>query len=614
MAASKVQLHTNSLSAAPSKNRELSELYSKPLPASRSGALYSAFSYPTKISPESIAVYIASHTKPGDTILDTFGGSGTTGLAAHLCSNPTSGVIELAEKLQAPVVWGPRNAFIYELSVLGSFVAKTMCTPTSHMKFLQVAEKIISTCEAQLSSVYSATDDQGKMGFIRHTIWSDILQCRKCNNRISFWNAAVRENPISISSRFVCPVCGNSEEIDEVERVTEDYFDPLIKKHATRRKRVITKIYGQTGKRKWSRLATEADEQIYDEITAIPLPNVVPVREIPWGDLHRAGYHTGITHAHHFYTRRNLLVMAKIWSEIEKAPEEMRDSLRMLALSYNATHSTLMTRVVVKSGQKDFVLTGAQPGVLYISSLPVEKNIFEGLRRKAKTIANAFKTIELSTSNVQIIHGSSTNLKLPDKSVEYVFTDPPFGDYIPYAELNFLNEVWIGQITDNKEEIIISNHQSKGVSDYKQLMAEVFKEISRTLKDDGKATVVFHSAKAEVWKALQEAYRSSNLNVELSNVLDKLQGSFKQVTSTVTVKGDPLLLLAKNVREQNNEQLQIADVIKDLIDVAAASTDAKELTPERLYSRFVNMYLENGVNVPIDAASFYKITKQMLEV
>lgn len=610
MAASKAQLHTNSRSAT----SELSELYSKPLPASRSGALYSAFSYPTKISPESIAVYIASHTKPGDTILDTFGGSGTTGLAAHLCSNPTSEVIELAEKLKAPVVWGPRNAFIYELSVLGSFVAKTMCTPTSHVKFLQEAEELISRCEAQLSFVYSATDDQGKRGFIRHIIWSDILQCRKCNNQVSFWNAAVREDPISISSRFVCLVCGHSEDIDEVERVTEDYFDPLIKRHATRRKRVITKIFGQTGKRRWSRLATEADEQIYDKINAIPLPDVVPVREIPWGDLHRTGYHTGITHAHHFYTRRNLLVMAKIWSEIERAPEEMRDALRMLALSYNATHSTLMTRVVVKSGQKDFVLTGAQPGVLYISSLPVEKNIFEGLRRKAKTIANAFKTIEPSTSNVQIIHGSSTNLKLPDKSVDYIFTDPPFGDYIPYAELNFLNEVWIGEITDNKEEIIISNHQNKGVNDYKHLMTEVFKEMSRTLKDDGKATVVFHSAKAEVWKALQEAYRSSNLNVELSNVLDKLQGSFKQVTSSVTVKGDPLLLLAKNVREQNDGQLQLTDVIKDLIDVAAASTDAKELTPERLYSRFVNMYLENGVNVPIDAANFYKITKQMLEV
>jgi hypothetical protein len=53
--------------------------------------------------------------------------------------------------------------------------------------------------------------------------------------------------------------------------------------------------------------------------------------------------------------------------------EDVRDALKLLILSYNATHSTLMTRIVVKRGQPDFVLTGAQSGVLYVSGLPVEK-------------------------------------------------------------------------------------------------------------------------------------------------------------------------------------------------------------------------------------------------
>ncbi len=81
-------------------------LYATPLPASRTGALYSAFSYPTKISPESIAVFIASHSQPGDTILDCFGGSGTTGLAALLAAKPSEKMKELAAKLQVPVKWG----------------------------------------------------------------------------------------------------------------------------------------------------------------------------------------------------------------------------------------------------------------------------------------------------------------------------------------------------------------------------------------------------------------------------------------------------------------------------------------------------------------------------
>ena len=65
-------------------------LYSSPVESRRSGALYNAFSYPTKIDPEAIAVFVAAHTSPGDTVLDVFAGSGTTGIAVRLCERPTA--------------------------------------------------------------------------------------------------------------------------------------------------------------------------------------------------------------------------------------------------------------------------------------------------------------------------------------------------------------------------------------------------------------------------------------------------------------------------------------------------------------------------------------------
>src|ERR1700674_255234 len=103
--------------------QRLQKLYAKPLPSTRTGALYNAFSYPTKISPEAIAVFIAAHTKPGDTVLDTFGGSGTTGLAALLCDRPTDQMREMAASARIEPTWGPRNAVIQEVGTLGSFVA-----------------------------------------------------------------------------------------------------------------------------------------------------------------------------------------------------------------------------------------------------------------------------------------------------------------------------------------------------------------------------------------------------------------------------------------------------------------------------------------------------------
>lgn len=595
------------------QNGALANLYGKPLPASRAGALYSAFSYPTKISPESIAVFIASHTSPGATVLDIFGGSGTTGLATLLCAHPSKEVLALADALNAPVEWGPRNAVLYEIGALGSFVADVMCHPPDGRAFREAAEELISRCETSAGSVYEAVDDHGDKGIIRHIIWSDLLECAHCHERTTFWDAAVNETPLlSISATFACPGCGRTSNVEDVPRVYETYHDALLGRDSLRRARVPKRVYGKTGRRNWAREANDDDVALLRSVEAMPVPACVPVAEIPWGDLYRAGYHKGITHAHHFYTPRNLLVMGTVWREIDSAPESLRDSLRLLALSYNATHSTLMTRVVVKNGGKDFVLTGAQSGVLYVSSLPVEKNIFEGLRRKAKTIAAAFDAVAGGGSTVTVVRGDSTDLDLADRTVDYVFTDPPFGDYIPYAEINFLNEVWLGELTERRNEIIVSQSQGKTVTSYATLMARAFREVARTLKDDGRATVVFHSARADVWRALQDAYRAAGLRVELSSVLDKLQGSFKQVASGASVKGDPLLLLVKGEGAAAHA-LDPELVIRDLIIQAAGSADNKERTPERLYSRFVARYLEHGLFVPMDAAGFYDKTRPLLE-
>lgn len=588
--------------------RRLEALYTKPLPSARTGALYNAFSYPTKISPEAIAIFIATHTKPGDVVLDTFAGSGTTGLAALLCDKPTDDLKRMAAELGVEPKWGPRHAVLYELGVLGAFVSKTMCNPPSPSAFEAAAKKLINATEAAVGSIYQAKDPLGKMGQIRHAIWSDVLVCPRCKKESLFSDTAVKRKPLRFVGHFTCPHCKKKTSLDHIERTTEKVFDPLIRKTIIRKKRRPAIIYGQTNGKTWQRPANSSDKMLLKKIDRMPLPKCVPLVEVEWGDLRRNGYHRGVSHIHHFYTRRNLFVMAKIWESIDEFSADIQDALRLLVLSYNATHSTLMTRVVAKSNQKDFVLTGAQSGVLYISSLPVEKNIFAGLRRKIKVFREAFAAVQSSNSRVEVFNATSTKLRLADKSVDYVFTDPPFGDYIPYAELNQINEAWIGTTTHRVDEIIVSPSQGKDIDAYGALMRLVFSEIGRVLKNQGKATVVFHSAQAAVWRALAEAYVGSKFEVRASSVLDKLQASFKQVVSDVAVKGDPVLLLAKAYqripyRAPTDKSEQI---IKEILARAAGQVkDSKERTAERLYSRYISRCLEMGLSVSINAASFY---------
>lgn len=582
------------------------EMYKRPLPSSRSGALYNAFSYPTKISPEAIALYIATHTKPGATVMDTFGGSGTTGLAAKLCDKPTAGMLASARELGLTPAWGPRHAVLYELGCIGSYIAQVMCNPPDPKLFASEAAALVEAAYQNLRPLLTVFDDEGGVGVLRHAIWSEVLICPHCAHEHTFWDAAIEEAPLRLrgaDAPYACQSCGKSISTGSAGRAVETVQDPLLGIQVQQRKRVLQRVYGKTGSRKWRRPVNQSDLAALDLVASYPLPCSIPVAELTRGDLYRSGYHFGITHLHHLYTRRNLICLGTLLDLVEERDASVQAALKLLVLSYNQSHSTLMTRVVIKDGQSNFVLTGAQSGVLYISSLPVEKNILEGVARKVKPLRDSFELVAGSKSTVTVRNQSSTHLVEASESIDYVFTDPPFADFIPYSEINQVNELWLGRKTDTASEAIISPTQGKALEQYAALMSEVFGEISRVLKPVGLTTVVFHAAKATVWKALQESYRSAGLEVVAANVLDKLQASFKQVVSTVSVKGDPLLLLTKGAT-----QVTVADadegVLLGIIEQARSLAPA-EREPERVYSRYVSRCLETGTRVKMNAGDVY---------
>ena len=593
-------------SPTPIPSQCLEALYARALPAKRSGHLYCAFPYPTKISPEAIALFIAAHTRPGDTVFDGFAGSGTTGLAALLCEDPPAVLRAEAHRLGLDVQWGARNAVLYELGALGAFVGQTLTTPPDPRIFRRAAEDILHAAETEDGWMYGAKDPGDRNGMIRHVIWSDMLQCPECRREATLWDSCVSFGPAHFASHFTCPSCAHQAPLNDVERLTHKTHDDVIGNKRQLRTRRVARVYGSTAKKGWSREATGHDLSLLKRIEAEPIPDSVPRVAIPWGDLYRRGYHLGITHLHHFYTRRNLIVFGRLWERTARYKGALRDALRFWLLSYNASHATIMTRVVAKSGQKDLALTSAQPGVLYVSGLPVEKNLIIGLRRKLSTISSAFAVTRGRKGRVEVCQASSCCTHLPDRSIDYVFTDPPFGGNIPYAELSFINEAWLGRYTDRADEIIVSNAQEKAISEYQQLLTTALSEARRILKPDGKATLVFHSASAGVWNALQAAYTDAGFGVECAGVLGKTQGSFKQVTTNGAVRGDPLLLLSKKTAPQTKPIPCVWTVAERLRQDAALTLDPDEQTAQRLYSRLVSHFLTRHQQVPLDASSFYR--------
>src|SRR5690554_8056384 len=135
----------------------------------------------------------------------------------------------------------------------------------------------------------------------------------------------------------------------------------------------------------------------------------------------------------------------------------------------------------------------------------------------------------------------SNIINFQENSIDYIFTDPPFGGNLNYSELSFLWEAWLKVVTNQKHEAIINAVQGKGLLEYQSLMTQCFSECYRILKPGRWWPEQFHNSQNSVWNAIQESLQRSGFIIADVRTLDKQQGSFKQVTTTSAVKQDPVI-------------------------------------------------------------------------
>ncbi|MFQ5688047.1 MAG: hypothetical protein ACE5GV_15475, partial [Candidatus Scalindua sp.] len=93
---------------------------------------------------------------------------------------------------------------------------------------------------------------------------------------------------------------------------------------------------------------------------------------------------------------------------------------------------------------------------------------------------------------------------ISDNSIDYVITDPPHGDRIPYLELSMLWNSWLKNKVDYEDEIVISNAKERGkdINDYNRLMNKVYSTIYRILKPGKYFSLMFNSLDDETWTNL----------------------------------------------------------------------------------------------------------------
>jgi hypothetical protein len=183
-----------------------------------------------------------------------------------------------------------------------------------------------------------------------------------------------------------------------------------------------------------------------------------------------------------------------------------------------------------------------------------------------------------------------------DGTIDYVFTDPPFGSNIFYSDMNLFQEAWLGVTTDHAQEAVIhtTGRKKLGAADrYETLLCGAFREVSRVLKPGGFMSVVFGNSNGAIWGLVQRALRDSGFDAVPIHVaiLDKGQRSVKGLNSgsegVVTV--DLILTVRKPLAEEALQPALPAEAhAPDLLEIALCSLDEdRSRNPSYVYAATV---------------------------
>jgi DNA modification methylase len=586
---------------------------------------YNVHTYHTKVPYRAIARFVLHYTLPGDIILDSFCGTGMTGLATQACSDSE---FVRALSISPHELVGGRIAVLADLSPAATHIAANYNGHVNSEYFEHECQMLLREFIGRYGWMFTTTDpESGSDCLVDYYVWSDVFACPECGHEIVFWDEGVDQETGQKSSdaMLVCPNCKAENHRDRFDRVEEVYFDDLLMTTAKiQKEKLIRVVYRKNGKQ-MTKTPDASDNAILERVRKEPIADPVPIlkmmrRDGVWGDMYRSGYHLGITHFHHFYYRRSLKAVAWFWRRIGSSPVALQPRLRWWLQSVGIGHTRLNRYFSSSYSQVNRYLKG----FLYIAQVRSEVSPWYALTGKIRQMAQNAPGQRYSA----ISTSSATAIGLNDSSVDYIFTDPPFGGNIIYSELNFIWEAWLGVFTEQGPEAIVSAVQQKDLTEYQQLMQLSFKEYFRVLKPGRWMTILFHNSKNAVWIAIQTALEEAGFVVADVRVFDKKQLTMKQQTTTGTVQKDLLISVYKpNGGLEDRFKLEAAteDGVWDFVrthlkqlPIFVFKDGRAEVVAERqgylLFDRMVAFHVQRSAMVPLSASEFYSGMEQRFPI
>ncbi|UWZ37980.1 hypothetical protein Drose_06835 [Dactylosporangium roseum] len=536
---------------------------SEELSVGRGDPVYMAHAYLTKVPVPAIEPFINAYSPPGGTVADPFAGSGMTGVAAAMMG---------------------RKARLFDISVLGRHIGRNFVNLVDAEQFVKHADEVVRATQAELGDIYAVKCAAcGCGGTLGKTVWSIVVECVQCKEPVNYYRsmeAAGWRKADMVCSNCHAPVSSRNRRIGEAP--------------------VLDSIGSECS-------ATQLDQapasnSIKIDLTKIDYPRV----EItPDRQMYKASAlgKSGMTTIASFYSDRNLAVLTTLHRYINNVDDAAIRNKLLFAFTACLTRASKRYQW---SRQRPLNAANAN---YYVAAVFYEWNVYDLFLRKTRAVLKSDAYIraareghvecsEINAPDITYSIGSADRIALDDNSVDYVFTDPPFGSNLFYADMALFQEAWLDGFTDVDQEAVIdrSKDGKRTAERYEALLTSALRECNRILRPGGHVSMVFGNSSGSVWGLIQRSVANAGLMIEPDKlvVLNKGQRSVKGLASGF--EDVATLDLIITMREADGE---VPTTLKT-VDRATVATTIQELanaspaTPSHLYLELLRTGIREG--------------------
>lgn len=352
-----------------------------------------------------------------------------------------------------------------------------------------------------------------------------------------------------------------------------------------------------------TRLLLDVSDKVLYKHFSIPSHLVYPDKYFPKKFYKDRFSYKGVEKVSDMFSKRNQLALAKLYNYIINSKFRSK-KLFILALTNTLLHVSKL---------KGENIRPLNVNNYWIPDDYIEENVFWRYLDRIKNIKIAKQTIyeRLLESGLKEVPEYTLNEKsslyldeIIDQSIDYVITDPPYGDAIQYSELSYIWNCWLEKDFNIEDEVIINPVQNKGIIEYHSQLKAFIKSIKRVLKKGSLFTLCFQNKSLAIWHGIIRVVKDLGFELHNIEIYDTFGSPYNKHWARFSPKSDLYVTFRnadKKCKEHKNT-LVPEEIINKVIE-CFTSNNKKEFDLNKGYDLFIaeviyQIFNDNKVLIP----------------